>query len=70
MVSVAAHNSELLENTGSEIQLVVAPDTFVMAGSAAVLAAGFVAYTHAKGSPNVGCHVQKLDYFQLANYYS
>ena len=68
LVSVVAHNSELLENIGavpvgynfallenigSEIQVVVAPDTFEVADSVAVLIAGFVACTHAKDCPNV-----------------
>ena len=69
VVPAVDHSSELLENIGSEIQ-VAAPDTFVVRNSVAVLAAGFVACTRAKGSPNGAYHVQKLDYFQLANYYS
>ena len=67
---VVDHNSELLENIGSEIQVAAAPDTIVVADSVAVLAVGFVGCTHAKDALNVVYHVQKLGYFQLANYYS
>ncbi|GAC1555341.1 MAG: hypothetical protein NVS2B2_10130 [Ktedonobacteraceae bacterium] len=64
------HRTGLLENIGSELQETVAPGTSVEAGSLAVLAVGFVYDMHAKCSPNEMYHVQELDYFQIANYYS